>query len=174
VEQSGLCVFDVVKNDETDLENISSYDKILISPGPGLPEDAGIVSGVIRSYSSSKSILGICLGHQAIAVAFGAKLKNLKQILHGQATPAKIIDEQEYLFEGVPKVFEAGRYHSWVVDAESLPGELKITATDNEENVMAISHKTYDVKGLQFHPESIMTPYGRRILKNWLGKNSSQ
>ncbi|MCD4680450.1 MAG: aminodeoxychorismate/anthranilate synthase component II, partial [Bacteroidales bacterium] len=93
-------------------------------------------------------------------------------ILHGQATPAKIIDEQEYLFESVPIVFEAGHYHSWVVDAENLPGELKITATDSEENVMAISHKTYDVKGLQFHPESIMTPYGRRILKNWLGKYS--
>lgn len=170
MEQSGTCDFDVVKNDEADLEYISSYDKILISPGPGLPEDAGIVPELIKTYSTSKSILGICLGHQAIAVAFGAKLKNLKQILHGQATPAKIIDEQEYLFEGVPKVFEAGRYHSWVVDPQSFPEELKITATDQEGNIMAISYKKYNVKGVQFHPESIMTPYGRRILENWLSK----
>ncbi len=168
MEQSGFCDFNVVMNDKTELAFVNTFDKILISPGPGLPEDAGIVPEVIKHFSPTKSILGVCLGHQAIGIAFGAKLKNLDQILHGQATPTKQIDKQEYLFDGIPDVFEAGRYHSWVVDTLGFPDDLKITAADPEGNIMALSHKTYDVKGLQFHPESILTPSGRIIMENWL------
>jgi len=170
VEQSKSCDYDVVKNDEKELPYFDTYDKILISPGPGLPENAGIVPDVIKVYSPTKSILGICLGHQAIALAFGAKLINLDQILHGQATAMHIIDKSDYLFRGFPETFNAGRYHSWVVDKNGLPEEIKRTASDQDGKVMALSHKTYDVKGVQFHPESILTPYGKKIINNFLLK----
>ena len=168
VEQLALCEFEVFKNDQIDIDSLDQYDKILISPGPGLPEEVGIVLRIIKQYSPSKSILGVCLGHQAIGVCFGAKLRNLNKILHGQSTKTNIIDKDDYLFNGIDDNFDAGRYHSWVLDPASLPEELEVTATDHEGNIMAISHKNHDVKGVQFHPESILTPSGKKLIKNWL------
>lgn len=168
VEQLALCEFEIFKNDQIDIDSLFQYDKILISPGPGLPEEAGTVLRIIKQYSPSKSILGVCLGHQAVGVCFGAKLRNLKKIIHGQSTKTNIIDKNDYLFNGIQNNFDAGRYHSWVLEPESLPEELKVTATDHEGNIMAISHKNHDVKGIQFHPESILTPSGKRLIKNWL------
>lgn len=158
----------VRRNDEISLQEVSQYDKVIISPGPGLPKDAGITCDLIETYATKKSILGVCLGHQAIAEVFGGKLINLENVLHGTAIKTMVDNKKEPLFFGCPDAFETGRYHSWVVDPDSLPSELVITATDELNLIMAISHKILDIKGVQFHPESVMTAVGRQMLRNWV------
>ena len=161
----------VKRNDEIDIDRIKIFDKIVLSPGPGLPNEAGITCEVIKTYGQSKSILGVCLGHQAIGVVYGAKLQNLKQVMHGKQTDTRIINSNDYLFKNIPKAFQSGRYHSWVIDRGSLPKCFSITAIDNQDNIMAISHKHNDIRGVQFHPESVMTKWGVAILKNWIYGN---
>ena len=157
----------VKRNDEISLSEAGQYDKIIISPGPGLPRDAGISKAVILRYAPTKSILGVCLGHQAIGEAFGAGLINLQQVLHGKAIQTIVTKSDELLFAGCPVQFETGRYHSWVIDPDSMPEELEITAIDENRLIMAIRHRQYDVRGVQFHPESVMTGVGQLILNNW-------
>jgi len=157
---------EVHRNDQISLGEISRFDKILLSPGPGIPSEAGILLDVIRKYAPSKSILGICLGMQAIGEVFGGKLKNLDAVFHGVATPVKVMKD-DLLFSGIPAEFKAGRYHSWVVDPNGFPDELEITAVDHTGQVMALKHKTMDVRGVQFHPESILTEYGTELIGNW-------
>lgn len=159
---------DVFRNDEISLEEISKYDKILISPGPGVPDEAGIIKKMISHFASSKSIFGVCLGCQAIAEAFGGSLINLDTVYHGVETKIIVLDKNEKVFAGIPETFTAGRYHSWVVSEDGLPTDLTITAKDEEGSVMALSHKTFDVRGVQFHPESVMTKHGKQIIQNWL------
>jgi anthranilate synthase component 2 len=154
IEKVSDISFNVIRND-------------LLSPGPGLPKDAGIMPQLIRCYGSTKNILGVCLGLQAIGEAYGATLKNLDTVVHGIATPITIISE-DILFKNCPKNFMVGRYHSWIVDSQNLPGQLKITAVDECGNIMALRHETYSVYGVQFHPESILSQYGEMIIKNWL------
>jgi len=162
---------DVRRNDQISLEEIAVYDKILISPGPGIPEEAGITLELIREHGATKSILGVCLGHQAIAEAYGGSITNLSTVYHGVVGQMKQIVTGDYLFEGVPQDFDAGRYHSWVVDRETLPPELEITVENDEDYIMAIRHREYDVRGVQFHPESVLTEYGGRIILNWIKNN---
>jgi anthranilate synthase component II len=159
---------DVYRNDQIPLEKVAAYDKIILSPGPGVPREAGLLLPLIKEYASSKSILGVCLGHQAIGEAFGGKLVNLSTVYHGISTPVKIHHSPARLFAGLPEEFEVGRYHSWVVSDEDFPEELEITAQDANGFIMALQHKTYDVQGVQFHPESVLTPQGELILRNWL------
>lgn len=163
---------DVYRNDEITLEKVNEYDKIILSPGPGIPEEAGLLLPLIKMYASTKSILGVCLGHQAIGQAFGATLTNLSTVYHGVATPIQIKNEEQaiknLLFDGLPETIEVGRYHSWIIDNNNFPNELEITATDENNYIMALQHKTYDVQGVQFHPESILTPDGETIIRNWL------
>jgi anthranilate synthase component 2 len=159
---------DVFRNDEISLEKIKEYDKIILSPGPGIPSEAGLLLPLIKEYASSKSILGVCLGHQAIGEAFGGKLINLSTVYHGVATACTIINGSSELFTGLPSVIEIGRYHSWIVSKEKLPKDLEITAEDENGYIMAMQHKKYDVQGVQFHPESVLTPKGEAIMKNWL------
>lgn len=159
---------DVVKNDQIALSEIDQYDKIILSPGPGIPEEAGILLDVIREYAPTKSILGVCLGQQAIAEAFGGSLINLTEIYHGIATPADFVRDNTKIFRNLSSGIEVGRYHSWVVNREDFPEELEITAIDKDGMIMALQHKTYDVHGVQFHPESILTPEGEVIIRNFL------
>lgn len=163
---------DVYRNDQIPLEKVKEYDKIILSPGPGIPEEAGLLLPLIKEYASTKSILGVCLGHQAIGEAFGGKLENLTTVYHGVATPIEIKNEKvkpkNGLFDGMPSRFEAGRYHSWIVSKESFPAELEITAEDDNGYIMGLQHKKFDVQGVQFHPESVLTPMGEIIMKNWL------
>lgn len=159
---------EVFRNDKIALEEVSAYDKILLSPGPGIPSEAGIMQDLVRTYAPSKSILGICLGEQGIAEVFGASLENMTDVLHGVSHEVTVTDPADRLFRGIPASFKAGRYHSWTVIPSSVPEDLKITAVDNEGRVMGIAHTRYDVKGLQFHPESVLTEYGREMLENWL------
>jgi len=159
---------DVFRNDEISLKEIDQYDKIIISPGPGIPSEAGILLEIIKKYASKKEILGVCLGQQAIAEAFGGELINLNETYHGIATKIYIIKEDKKIFNGLPIEFEAGRYHSWVVSDENFPKELEVTALDNKGMIMALKHKTYDVHSVQFHPESILTPLGKKIIKNFI------
>jgi anthranilate synthase component II len=161
---------DVFRNDKISLEDVNKYDKILLSPGPGVPDEAGIMKDVIKTYGPSKSILGVCLGHQGIAETYGATLLNMPEVLHGIAHTATTTVADEPLFEGVPAKFIVGRYHSWTVVPESLTQELEVTAIDNNGEIMALRHKQYDVKGVQFHPESILTENGKTMMKNWLEK----
>jgi anthranilate synthase component II len=161
-----LAKISVVKNDALNLESIIHNDKIVLSPGPGLPKDAGLMPELIREYIDKKPILGVCLGHQAIVEYFGGKLKNLQQPLHGVSTKVKITSE-DYLFKHLPDSFEIGHYHSWVAE-QPLPELLQATSVDEFGNVMSFKHKTLDVRGVQYHPESILTPFGRQILENWL------
>lgn len=158
----------VLRNDKFLLQDVAAYDKILLSPGPGIPEEAGLLLDVIRTYGNSKSILGICLGQQAIAEVYGGKLFNLKKPVHGTATPLKILTRDEPLFKGLPERFMIGRYHSWAVDKLGFPDVLEITAVDDDGVIMAVSHKEYDVKGLQFHPESVLSEHGKKLIENWL------
>jgi anthranilate synthase component 2 len=160
---------DVHRNDTISVEDAGMYDKIIISPGPGVPDEAGITKELIGRYGSSKSILGVCLGCQAIAETFGGSLINLDKVYHGVKSDIKVLDKSDNIFNELPERFEAGRYHSWVVNSKDLPSCLKVTATDDEGMIMALAHKEYDVKGVQFHPESVMTPNGKKILANWLG-----
>lgn len=158
----------VYRNDRIGLEEVGRFDKILLSPGPGIPEEAGICLDVIRQYGHVKSILGICLGHQAIGEAYGGRLSNLREVYHGLATPVNITRNDEPLFTGIPATITAGRYHSWVVDTKDLPGCLAVTCEDENGTIMGISHKNHDVRGLQFHPESVLTEHGYKIIQNWL------
>lgn len=159
---------DIVRNDKIKVEEVKKYDKILLSPGPGIPDEAGIMKQVIKEYGPSKSILGICLGHQGIAEVYGAKLFNIPKVLHGVTSMATVKDSGEQLFKDVTPIFQATHYHSWAVQSDSVTDDLKVTAVNNEGLIMALSHKEYDVKGLQFHPESIMTPEGPKMINNWL------
>ena len=158
---------EVRRNDQIRLEEVRQYDKILLSPGPGIPEEAGILLPLIKEYAQTKSILGVCLGEQAIGQAFGARLINLKEVYHGIASPIQVT-VPDPLFTGMGKTFTAGRYHSWVVDPEDFPSCLEVIAQDAEGGqIMGLRHKTYDVKGIQFHPESVLTPQGNQIIRNW-------
>ena len=159
---------DVYRNDKISLDAVDQYDKILISPGPGIPDEAGITLDLIRSYGSSKSILGVCLGHQAIAEAYGGSIVNLTKVYHGVVGKMKQVLRGDYLFEGVPLDFDAGRYHSWVVEPGTLPGDLEVTVENDEGYIMALRHKTHDVRGVQFHPESVLTEFGGRMILNWV------
>ena len=159
---------DIFRNDKIDLEEVKKYDKILLSPGPGIPDEAGIMKEVIATYSPTKSILGVCLGHQGIGEAFGAKLYNIPNVLHGVTSKAMVTDKSEKLFKDVPDQFEVCHYHSWAIVAESIPSDLKVTATNPDGLVMAIAHRKFDARGVQFHPESIMTEHGKKIIQNWL------
>ena len=159
---------DVVRNDKISLEEIELYDKILLSPGPGVPKDAGIMPELIKTYGSARSILGICLGHQAIAEAYGSELFNMPVVLHGIPTDVCIESEQEPLFTGIPKSFRICHYHSWAVVPETINGSLEVTATDGFGHIMGIRHREHNVRGLQFHPESILTEHGHKIIENWL------
>jgi anthranilate synthase component II len=161
------CEVTVYRNDEFDIDEISHFDKILLSPGPGIPEEAGLLKAVIAKYAPTKSILGVCLGQQAIGEVFGGTLSNLDKVYHGVATMVKTSVDDELLFEGLGNEFEVGRYHSWVVDA-NLPDFLEATSFDENGQVMSLRHKTFDVRGVQFHPESVLTPNGKKILENWL------
>ncbi len=164
----------VVRNDEIDLSFVEQFDKIILSPGPGIPEEAGLLLPLIKQYAATKCILGVCLGHQAIGQAFGAGLTNLSTVYHGIATNINILPNSRKLENGVftnlPNEIEVGRYHSWVVNHNYFPSELEITATDEHNNIMALQHKVYDVQGVQFHPESVLTPIGETIMRNWLCK----
>ena len=159
---------DVVRNDKIALEAVDAYDKILLSPGPGIPEEAGILLPLIERYAPTKSILGVCLGEQAIGQVFGAKLINLQEVYHGISSVIDVVAD-EPLFKGMGNPFMGGRYHSWVVDPENLPECLEVTAIERESRqIMALRHKEYDVKGIQFHPESVLTHNGKTIIENWL------
>ena len=158
---------DVLRNDKFELEELEKYDKIILSPGPGIPEEAGLLLEVIRTYAGRKPILGVCLGEQAIGQAFGGKLTNLSEVFHGIQTNVKI-KNKDYIFSGLPTEFPVGRYHSWVVDTDGFPEELVITAISSEGQIMALKHREYDVHGIQFHPESVLTPDGKQIVGNWL------
>jgi anthranilate synthase component II len=164
----GVAEIGVVKNDQLDFSYINQYDKIVLSPGPGIPKDAGMMPQLLSEFASTKSILGICLGHQAIAEHFGADLINLTAPLHGVASEIEIV-KNDYLFENLPKHFKIGHYHSWVV-SEAISNDVEILAKDELGYIMAIKHKKYDVRGLQFHPESILTENGKTILTNWINK----
>jgi anthranilate synthase component 2 len=159
---------DVIRNDKISIEEVNKYDKILLSPGPGLPSEAGIMPTLLQKYGASKSILGVCLGHQAIGEAFGGSLTNLTDVFHGVATQTSILDDKEVLFAAIPLQIATCRYHSWIVNSYDLPDCLEITAVDEHGNIMAIRHKEYDVRGVQFHPESYITEYGKQMISNWL------
>lgn len=169
VKQLGYKDVDVVRNDKIALVDIAQYDKIILSPGPGIPSEAGLLLPLIKEYASTKPILGVCLGHQAIGEAFGANLVNLEDVYHGITTNANIVAD-DYILEGLDKEIEVGRYHSWIVDSNNLPECFLVTALDNEGQIMAMKHKEYDVHGVQFHPESVLTPQGSIIVKNFLSK----
>lgn len=164
------CKVTVLRNDEISIDEPAQYDKILLSPGPGVPDEAGLLKDIIKRYANSKSILGICLGQQAIAEVFGGSLINLEKVYHGVARPIHIIVDTESLFAGLNTEIEVGRYHSWSVDPTTLPDVLEVTSVDKEGNVMSLRHTIYDVKGVQFHPESILTSDGKKILANWLSQ----
>ena len=163
---------DVFRNDKISLEKVNGYDKIILSPGPGLPSESGLLIPLIKQYASSKSILGVCLGQQAIAESFGGSLVNLKTVYHGVATKIKVNEKRTRtkndLFQELPDEIEAGRYHSWIVNKNDFPQELEITAEDENGYIMALRHKKFDVQGVQFHPESVLTPDGEKIMSNWL------
>ena len=164
------CQVTVFRNDEIELNDLKSFDKIVLSPGPGLPKDAGILLAIIKEFAPTKSILGVCLGQQAIAEVFGGSLINLETVFHGVATPITLL-ENAGLFADLPNTIEVGRYHSWAVNRADLPESLIVTAIDSNNQIMALRHQTYDVCAVQFHPESILTPMGKKILSNWLKNN---
>jgi anthranilate synthase component 2 len=170
---------DIYRNDQIPLEGVKVYDKIILSPGPGIPSEAGLLLPLIKEYASSKSILGVCLGHQAIGEAFGAKLVNLSTVFHGVATPVNIVQQENSgngtenhplgkLFAGLGSQMEGGRYHSWVISDEDFPSDLEVTAWDDNKYIMGLQHKKFDIQGVQFHPESVLTPAGEEIMRNWL------
>ena len=161
------CDVTVVRNDKLELDNIKPFNKIVLSPGPGIPNEAGLLKAIIEKYAPTRSILGVCLGQQAIGEVFGGTLINLDEVYHGVATNVTITVDDESLFNGLDKNIEVGRYHSWVVDA-NLPESLEATSFDENGQVMSLRHKVYDVKGVQYHPESVLTPDGKKILENWI------
>jgi anthranilate synthase component 2 len=157
----------VFRNDEFELKELDAFDKIVLSPGPGIPDEAGSLKEVIKTYAKTKSILGICLGLQAIGEVFGGILINLEKVYHGVASKITII-ENDTIFTNLPNEIEVGRYHSWVISNDNFPQNLIITSVDENKQIMSVKHSVYDVRGVQFHPESILTPYGKKILENWL------
>ena len=157
----------VIRNDKLAVDDVEEYDAVLLSPGPGLPSEAGLMPEIIRRYAPTKKILGVCLGHQGLAESFGGELYNMPEVLHGIATKAEVTTDDK-LFDGLPTQFQVGRYHSWSVRPESVPTELEVTALDAEGQVLAFRHRDYDVRGVQFHPESILTEHGHQMLRNWL------
>ena len=157
----------VYRNDQFQMEQLEAFDKIILSPGPGIPSEAGLLLDVIKAYAGKKPILGVCLGHQAIGESFGGQLTNLSEVYHGVATPATITAD-DYLFAGLPHGIEVGRYHSWVVDADTLPDCLEVTSVSDEGYIMSLRHKEYDIRGIQYHPESVLTKEGKTIINNWL------
>ena len=159
---------DVVRNDKIELEQVGNYEKILLSPGPGLPQEAGIMNAVIGKYAASRSILGVCLGHQGVAQMFGCSLYNLPNVLHGVTSRIRVVDPSEALFRGLPEYFEGTHYHSWAVDPATITDELEVTAVNDNGLIMAIAHREWDVRGVQFHPESVMTQHGERMIRNWI------
>lgn len=161
------CEVTVKRNDKLTLDEIKEYDKILLSPGPGIPDEAGLLKSIIKEYAPSKSILGICLGQQAIAEVFGGKIENLDRVYHGVSTKVQQTNPDEVLYKNIPKELEVGRYHSWVV-SKDLPEVLEATSVDENGEIMSLKHKKYDVRAVQYHPESILTPEGKNILKNWV------
>ncbi|SBV99505.1 conserved hypothetical protein [uncultured Dysgonomonas sp.] len=169
VKELGYTDVDVFRNDKIALEDVAKYDKIILSPGPGIPSEAVLLLPLIKEYAGKKPILGVCLGHQAIGEAFGAQLKNLEDVYHGVATRINIT-QPDYIFDTLGRELEVGRYHSWIVDNNKLPDCIEITATDNNGQIMALKHKEFDVHGVQFHPESVLTPAGETIIKNFLNQ----
>ncbi|MCB4799999.1 anthranilate synthase component II [Neotamlana laminarinivorans] len=161
------CEVTVVRNDKLQLENVEAFDKIVLSPGPGIPDEAGLLKAIIEKYAATKSIFGVCLGQQAIGEVFGGSLENLDDVYHGVATNVTLSVDDEYIFEGLNKNIEVGRYHSWVVNA-NLPESLEATSFDENGQIMSLRHKTFDVRGVQYHPESVLTPDGKKILENWV------
>ncbi len=159
---------DVFRNDKIALQDVANYDKIILSPGPGIPEEAGLLLPLIKMYAATKSILGVCLGHQAIGEAFGASLINLSNVYHGVATKIIQTGNKSFLFDGLAEEFDAGRYHSWIVDAATVPNDFEVTAIDENNLIMAMQHKRFDLQSVQFHPESVLTPDGERMLRNWI------
>ena len=157
----------VVRNDQFELSDLEPYDKIILSPGPGIPSEAGLLLDVIRTYAGKKPILGVCLGHQAIGEAFGGRLENLSDVFHGVATPCHIVVDDP-IFSGINRDITIGRYHSWVVSKDSFPDCLEVTAVSDEGQIMALRHRELNVRGIQFHPESVLTPDGKKMLQNWL------
>lgn len=157
----------VYRNDKFEMAQLEAFDKIILSPGPGIPAEAGQLLDVIRTYAGKKPILGVCLGHQAIGEVFGGQLTNLSDVYHGVATPCKII-EADYLFQCLTSQIEIGRYHSWVVDTKDFPSCLEVTSVSNEGYIMSLRHREFDIRGIQYHPESILTPQGKDIMQNWL------
>ena len=157
----------VLRNDQFSIDALEAYDKIILSPGPGIPSEAGLLLDIIKTYAGRKPMLGVCLGHQAIGEAFGARLENLSEVFHGVATPAHIVADDP-IFCGLPETFTVGRYHSWVVATDQLPDCLTVTAVSDEGQIMALRHKEYDIHGIQFHPESVLTPEGSIIIKNFI------
>jgi len=158
----------VFRNDEFEMDELQAFDKILLSPGPGIPDEAGLLKAVIQTYAPSKPILGVCLGQQAIGEVFGGSITNLEKVYHGIATKITVAVADEPLFDGLEQQLEVGRYHSWVVNANDFPDVLEVTSIDESGQIMSLRHRTYDVKGVQFHPESVLTPHGKKILENWL------
>ena len=167
VRSLGYTDVDVIRNDKIDLDLVGKYDKIILSPGPGIPQEAGDLLMLIKRYASEKSILGVCLGHQAIGMVFGAELENMPDVFHGVQTLIHVT-AQDTLFEGFPNNIEVGRYHSWIVSHKDFPSDLEITALDDDDRIMALKHRTWDVHGVQFHPESILTPQGIEMIRNFL------
>ena len=161
------CEVTVKRNDQLSIKDVEPFDKIVLSPGPGIPDEAGLLKEIVKKYSPTKSILGVCLGQQAIGEVFGGKITNLDNVYHGVATNIDITVDDESMFKGLDKTIEVGRYHSWVVNAD-LPDALEATSYDVNGQVMSLRHKIFDVKGVQFHPESVLTPDGKQILDNWV------
>ncbi len=169
IEQFGECSWKVVKNDECSLVEVANYDKVLFTPGPGLPSEAPIMHDVLKTFGGQKSILGVCLGHQAIAEYYGANLFNFDKVIHGIVKSTEVLQSEDILFKGLPSMINVGLYHSWAVaDDDSFPDCLEVTARSEDGVIMALSHRTLDIKGVQFHPESVMTKWGKEILWNWL------
>lgn len=168
LRELGCADLTVLRNDKVALSDLGSFDRIVLSPGPGIPSEAGIMPELVREYSSSKPIMGVCLGHQCIAEVFGARLTNMDQVVHGKATAIEIVDDTEGLFKNIPSQISVGRYHSWIVDSTSFPEQLIVTAIDQFKQIMALRHRHFNLRGVQFHPESILTEYGAEMLRNWL------
>ncbi|WP_196891925.1 anthranilate synthase component II [Aureivirga marina] len=158
----------VFRNDEISLAEIAAYDMIILSPGPGIPEEAGILKAVIKEYAGKKPIFGVCLGLQAITEVFGGKIINMNEVFHGVSTPMKVVKDDSIVFQNIPQIFEAARYHSWIASRENFPDELEITAIDEADGIMAIRHKEFNISAVQFHPESVLTPEGTQMVKNFI------
>src|SRR6185503_5609318 len=169
VEQIDGVEVEVFRNDSFTIDSLENFDKIILSPGPGLPSEAGVLNELIRKAAGQKSIFGVCLGMQAIAEVFGGNLFNLERVQHGVANTTTVVDAGELLFKGLPSQFKTGRYHSWMVSRDRLPSCLQVTAIDEQKNIMAIRHNEFDVCGVQFHPESVLTEFGKKMLENWVG-----